>query len=761
MSTSVIKFVGDPAGTTSAARSASVEVALDTIDLDIKIPIGPRPGSSTIVVSSVVSEELQKIFDAGGRFRLQASGVYAGSEDSGFRETDIDWQDLWLAECLGAVSPSDPNDIAWRIEDNRRFTMGLTAHGVFNRDRVVNEFDELAAGNFGQFYRLNKIGYYTSTMRAAGALRFARFDAEEFEVWTALEGLRYMLTTWFDQRSDAAELPDGSPFKPFVLYDGDPELEIGEGGEGPGMENGYPLQNLKMTGPWWRVVATLCRLAHVSYAPDVRGRWRVFRVDPRAFPRKLGGYTGGGKVLARQRANLRSRDHRTLFVPRYDFRVDFEDSTVPSFAVPQTASTVDDAVEFAPIRAQNVVILPFDVVDPDSGEVVQAGTILTFAEAIRLWNAYPDVNYPPNFINTFGLLSLGLIRRMVHSRKLALALSNDARFKHTGGTHVHGSAIASTIYDFWHRLFQIDAAVRDHIRRPEAKTGNIASFRTGQRQPSRVYCDHTLVKTIYGAVQDGDEPVAGLGFHRMRAWPDGDTTKRLVDAQPADHFELRVQDPVNGLFILKRLTDIKGIYGDAILETFDIGPSNIVGRRVATSPAFLERCTPDPIWRATWLFSAELVTTRRANYFVVSKPGDEPPSPSEARGPVHEELVRKVNAGFRWSDENSRARVDEDTGELVLEGWEVYNRDRLEAIARSMRMEHYFELQDWVIGRFRALGFSPEVDRPQGNYGVGLRHSEGLFEAEYTAQAPRRRSIFETVGREGAALFYQIEEDDS
>ncbi|MDF1667238.1 MAG: hypothetical protein P1V97_36170, partial [Planctomycetota bacterium] len=716
-------------------------VDLDCPILNLKIPTGTRPGRSSIVVSEAIDQELQNLANP---VSLVCRGGHLGGYDDGIQDVNFAWSDLYLSERLGCPDPTDPTTVQWIIEDNRRWVKDIECVGFMNKQRIANEFDELVevGTNFGQFHRIGTFAYFVNTTRDPSGIKFSRYDAETFKPWTAFTGFEFMLTTFFDLNKNRITFPDGKPFKPVVIFKGDKEK----------LDNGFPLHNFSLNGKWSMVVARLAKLANVTFVPNKKGEWIVFKLDPKILPRSIGGYTGAGNPVNRFRRNSRSAKHRTIYRSRYDFRVDFVE-TVAGEAGAQSTSTVVDSGDIFPITAVNVVITPFDMPGPD-GETVKRGTILPIEEFISILNLNPERHFPPTFLRIFGTLSLGFVKKFGVGQGMGFWLSFD--HTKTGGSTPFGRAVAKTLYDFWRKLFQIPKELRDNLDKIKAKTSEVVDTRTGKQAPSRVYFDHTLIPTFWGAGQPGTMPEEGTGFLTVRPWAVGDADKKFDDADPCDFAELTVKDGNNGLFLVKTLPDLEGQFGRVLFTTFKKLPPNVVG--IDGVSHFLETSEQDGSWRCSFQFSAELISSNIENYYVVEKPATE--APTDGQGPVKEERVRQVFAGYAWNDETSTATIDQQSGELKVSGFDLYNENRLKSIALGLRQTHYFYMQDWLIGEFRASGFDPDKDLPQSNYDVALQHSEGFFEAVYNAKAPKPKPLFEVISPEAAELLFKFDEDE-
>jgi len=734
MKRSTIQIVSQGSGQTADRNSGAV--AIDDSRLTLNIPIGPYSGRSIITVSDVIDQKLRTL---SSRISLVGKGVHIGGYKDSFEKTDFTIHDLYLAERLGSPDPNDPTIVQWIIEDNRRWLQNIQSLGFMNKQRIANEFDDLVevGTNFGQFHRIGVFAYFVNTTKDKSAVKFARFDAEEFAPWTAFQGLKFMLTTFFEVVEKRVLEETGTKFRPRIKII---EEKV--------IDNGFPLQNFSLNGPWPIVVARLMRLAHVSFVPNAKGEWVVFRLDPKKFPRKIGGYSGAGNAIRRDRNNSRSQSHKSIFRSRYDIRADFVEGSSASGAV---TSVVDES-NILPVQLLNVVITPFDMTD-ENGDTVKRGTILEISEFLRVVNLDPERHFSSNFRNLFGSLTLCIVKRLVTSPDLAYHLTVDSQ--RTLGRNPFGAAIAKTLYDFYRKLMQIPKGLRDNLDKIKTVTSEVADTRTGKQMPTRVHFDHTLIPTFWGAGNPGTMPEEGSGFFTQRPWPAGDQTRKLDDANPSDFAEVKVFDQTNGLFLVKTLSDLEGNFGRVIFTTFKTLPPNVVG--IDGISHFLSQTEQDDQFRLSFVFSAELISSNPENYFIVEKPPEE--EPTTAKGPVHEERVRQVFAGFSWNDDTSAAEIDEKTGEFIVSGFDLYNKNRLESIALGLRQTHYFYMEDWLIGRFKAAGYNPDVDSPRGNYGVSLNHSEGFFEASYDAKSPKPKPIFEVISEEAAELLFKLDED--
>lgn len=744
--------------------AGGAEVFLDeAVGFSMPIPVGARPGRWPLLVDPATDRELQKL---SGPLKLVAKGVHWGDPEGqgpdGRRETDFEWADLWLDDRDGSVDPNENSLVKWWLEDNRRFAAGLESQGFMNMQRVGNEFEDLVeAGNFSEFFRIPKFLTFKTTMRAAGSLKFARYDAEDEDaaIWTAFEGLQYMLTTFFDSKvalgpaegsrallnlteKERARLPDGQIFKPKVVYRGDPAE----------LDNGFPLQNFSLKGPWWRVVNSLLRLSHLGLVPNNKGEWVVFPLDPAAFPRPVGGYEGGGFNIGRDRSRHRSLTHRSVFRTRYEFRADFTDSIATRNQAFSTASVGPSLV--LPIQVENVGVNPFDIEDPDNpGQTLERGTIQTLELLVRAWNAKASTVFPTSFVSQFGTLTFGMIKTYTLTPALAMWLTFD--FRKGGLRNEKGAAIAATIYSFFRRCFRIPQGLRDHLYRIKPQMVEVRDTRTGKVAPSRVYFDHTLIMSWHGAFGPGGGD-GTTGLVEVRPWPVGDAQKLLSAATPSEHATVRVFNEAQGVFIIKPLADIESMYSGVYFTTFSQLPAaNIVG--IDGVPTLIERATQDTEFRLSFLFSAELLGNNPRSTVIFEKPEDE--YPVGGGGGVFEEAVSSVYAAAAWVDGQTTAEVDEVSGELQVKGHELRNRDILTSLARGLRLQHYFGQDDWVLGVFRAPGFDPAVDQATGAHDLSISHREGLFEAVYSAGQPFPPSIFEAISPEAAALLYRFDEE--
>lgn len=733
-------------------------------DLAVLIPIGPYVGRWKIRVSTTVDRQISALQNP---VKLVCKGVLFGAGEGGSQVTDFEYEDLWIADRLGSPNPSDPTVVEWVIEDNRRWAQGLKSLGMMNGMRLSNEFEEFDGiapeNNFGQYNRIPKFSYMIPTCRGDGII-FSEYDNEDFKIWTAFEAVQWMMTRFFSipnpDGTARASLPDGRAFIPKVIF------------KGNDLENGFPLQDFSLDGPWPIVIARLLRLAHLSFVTNSKGEWVVFSLKPHKFNRKVGEYSTAGHVVRRDRHRTRSRSHRTIFKSRYDFRVDVVEDSTSSLGVGS------DQGEIFPIVADNVVIMPFTIQDKrdgGTGDFVRRGTIVKITEFFDLLNADAANSYPPGWVDTYKELSLNHCRRYLVGPTMASLMTVDVT--RAEQRHPRGAAIAKCLYDFYRKLYQIPKHLKDTLTKLKAVTSDVADTRTGKPAPSRVYFDHTLVLTRHGAFQPGSAPTLGAGFMTVRPWPQTDTVKRLDTAEASDYAKITVYDQAQGLFLISELTDIEGHYGRMFPHTFTEFPqSAVVGVDGVVHFLEAEDAVQDLLFRAAWVFSAEVISPNLGNFFVVSKPVGE--EPTDGLGPIHEHRMRGVYAGFPWNDDFSAADIID--GSLVLSGFnseslpesgnpdesanlnQPYNTARLQSVAKGLRSQHYFEQQDWIIGTFKAPGFSPEIDTPAGNYTVGISHTgDGMFEAVYNASQPRAQPIFEFISKDAADLLFRFDEERS
>jgi len=733
--------------------------------ISVRIPTGTRPGTWTILASEANDAALQA-FDKTKPIILRAQGTVLGWQDKGIDgDFSFAFKELWLADRVGVEKMDDATVVRWTVEDNRRWMRGIRSFGEMNVDRFANEFEEFPGevedSNFAQYHRIPKFSLLRNTCKADGDTGFARFDAEAFRRFSAFEAVRFMLTDFFDIQPDRVRLPDGSDFRPKIVFAEPPEK----------LDNRHPIQNQSLEGPWALVTSRLMRMAHVSMVPNVDGEWVIFRLRPGEFRRAVGGYVGGGYPIQPDRSRSRSIIHRSYFRTRYDIRADYEDRIPTDGAgAPVLTSTVerDDPDNVLPVKVANVLIAPFDTTNPKTGVTIRRGSI---PESFEVWieslnaenEANPGLNFPKSFTDDFGPLTMGFIKSRIVGPMLASLLSVD--LTRAGNRHPRGAAVAKTCYDFFRRLFQIPRELRDNLKKIKAEVGDVADTRTGKVAPSRVYFDHTLVLTYYGAFQPGKAPQEGAGFMTVRPWPVGDTQKLISEAEASDYARIRVYDQAQGLFLIQPLTDIEGNYGRVVFTTFgEFPPDAIVGLDGAAH--FLETSRQDDVWRATWLFSAEVRSAHPRNFYVIppfgtpdNGPREEGGPPNKGSGPVSEEIVRQAFANYAWVDGKSKTSIGKD-GQLVFEGFRLANESRLLSIAKGLQRTHYFEQDDWLIGAFRAPGFVPGVDVPAGNYEVSWQHDgSGLFEAVYNTFRPVPPPVFEALSREAAALLFKIDED--
>lgn len=704
---------------------------------------------------------------------LTVKGVHygdpEGSGQRGEKATDFQWVDLWLVEPVGAASPVDPSITVWYLEDSRRFAQNLTSIGMMNAQRVGNEREDAIeeGGNFNQFFRIPKFVTLKNTMKAPGAIQFARFDEEAPEIWTAFEGLQWMLGAYFDQDVFAtsedidtrekglenpkprAQLPDGSRFKPKIVYrdlDGSFKTTPPQG-----LENEFPIQIFNLNGPWATIVSKLLRLAHCGMVPNNKGEWVVHRMDPKAFPRKVGEYEGGGFVIQPDAKNRRAINHRTYVRTRYEWRADFVEN-VGTIEKPNTTTVTDDDAVL-PIPLINYAVNPFDLIDPDDPtKILTKGSIYPFELLIRAWNNEKSRVFPPEFINNFGKLTLPFIKKAILTPMLAMNLTFDVRIG--GQRNQLGAAIASTIYDFYRTLLGIPQDFRDQLKRIRPDMVRILDTRTNRVAPSRAFVDHTIVSSYHGAF------IAGAGDHQsglvdMSPWPVGDTNKLIEQARASEHIRVTLFNDSLGIFRLKPLVDVAGNFSRVMFTTFrDLPFVNMVG--IDGIPRSLEKATQEDEYRASFLFSSEILSVSPKTTVVIEKGINE--APADGRGPVYEEQLRSIFAAMAWVDGRTEAGFDNQTGAFEVKGHEWLNKLLIESAARGLRDQFYFAQQDWVLGEFFAPSFDPEKDIPAGNYDVSFNYADGLFEAGYYATRPRSKPFFETLIPEAAELLFRFDE---
>lgn len=739
-------------------------VYLDAVSrLRVEIPVGAYPGRFYLDVSTAVDQQLRG-FDPALPISIVGAGRAPGAGPWGGELTNFAYRNLWIAERQLAPNRNDTDAVRWIFEDSRRWLRSIRGLGVFNEQRIVNEFDELPGvdidSNFGQFNRLPRVSYWTVTARTPGGNRFAGYDeGDVLEIWTAYQALRYMLTGFFDNDPGRVTLPNGQNFRPDVFFDGS-DLDL---------DNKFPLSSFPMDAPWPKVVQGLLRRGQLGLCPRADGKWVVFRMKPEAFRRKIAEYTGGGHVIKPDRRYKRARRHRTIFKTRYDIRADVSISRT-SPKVVAVESFDPGAPQVFPIQLDPVVITPFDLPDPRrdrGGLVIRRGTILketTFIEAINLSQ---DEFLPASFLTEYpGGLTLDLVDRGVLSPQLAEALSIDRTIS-VGQRHPTGPAIAATFYDSHRRLFQIPQDILEFLRNIQARVGDVADNATGRVGPSRVYFDHCLILSAHGSIDPGLAPESGLGFSNQRPWPVGDANKLISAAQASDFAQLQVLDPSQGLFKIAPIAAVDGLVEGWVPYTFKKFPPDATTGISQEIPAYLSQVEADDEWRASWIFSAEIRTNALANHFFVESL---PPAMTKAFGPEVEEKARGVRAAYPWNDATSKTEIADD-GQIVLSGFNdgtggiaaniPYNRGRLSSIAGGLASSYYFEEQDWIVGTYRAPGYLPDKDFPAGNFNIVITHNPatGIFETVFRCFKPESPPLFENLSRDAAALLYKLDDD--
>lgn len=670
------------------------------------------------------------------------------------RSTLFDIENLFLQRSADIVRM---HRTRWFLTDIRWFLQRVWVAVDFGISRPANEFIKLTKDARGDFNRAAKRHFLPHTIRRRGTLRFANnlTPDEELEHWTALEAVKYMLSGFFSTQRGRVTLPDGSLYRP--KFKVDPDV----------VDNKRLLINFTTNQHWPFTMRRLLAMAHVGIYVDPTGTFRVFSLDPKNLPSKVGGYTGAGVPTSVVRIRERPRNPRVHMRRDNEIRLNFFERVGEG-----SATVTRESAGLARINGnnlENVVILPQDVRDAATGQVFQRGQIVEIRKALELWRNDPD-NPPPPLLNRPGRYGIDLdtIRRHVLTGSLATLWVTSLAKQHRRN-ELWASRV-KTVYTSYRRVFRVIPELLDMIATFKKETGSIVDPVTGKRSPEAVWMDHfripsSRIKTPKGYQTGANKLRPGRNVY---AW-DGnlqaiDDPKALpLDGTPVAPAKVNFIDKRQGLFSVDFLPDI---YGDTlrfIRGTFEDHPFFQMGYLVTSNAKYLTQMEQEELWRLSVLLSVtfRVPNDQRRNEIVeVSDvPGYTAPA---ALGPEVDIFFGSHHAIRTWRDGQSEFVVNAD-GQLELQGNELANESTVQDLARGVFDDLFFRFEDRVIGVFRARGFEADVDRPTGSVrGVTVEYDgrKGSLESVYDATAlPTPPPFWELLPPNTQRILYRLEAD--
>jgi len=703
---------------------------------------------STFILSDVASQNLSTVSNP---VNLEANVFYRLNTTEELSNVFI--ENLYLRTPI----PIGDHKQRWTLSDIRWVLEKRNVPELFGMTRQANEFKKLTPDARGDFNRAPLRHFIGATLKKSGKLEFGNqfTNGELLEHWTALEALKYMLSTWIKDHNIKINSVKINT-----------ELKIDDDVK----DNKRPLVNFATNQPWPRVVRRLLSLAHVGLYVDETGAFVVFNLAPLDLPSHVGGFTGAGNPTKSDLRRDRPSNVRVLFRKDMELRCNFFEAFKED-ANKQITETGFGAAKLK-LNArtiENVCILPQDVTDANTGEIAQRGQIVTLEKALLLWKNDPD-NPPPPLVSKAGSVGVDLntIRKHVLTGSLAtLWVTSLAKLNRKNDLW---ASRVKTVYSAYRRMFRIVPEFLDMIENIRNETGQIADNVTGKRPPAAVWMSHFRIPSSRIKTKEGFTKGANKLKPAFNVYPWGEAKQNVTDHRrlplqgtEVSPMQISWVDKRQGLFKVDFLPDLYGDVFRYIRGTFpsDQSPFFQKGFLLGTDQRKLSQMSLDESFQLSVLFSVTLRTPNNDSKMEVIEI-EKSKIPPNSEGPEADIIFGSMHAFRIWNDNSSEIDIDPKTGQLNINGNDLANKSIIEDLATAVFDDVKFRFQNLIIGIFRGIGHDSQIDRPFGSYQTAMEYNggKGSMKTIYDSSSPPSPPpIWELLPPDTQRVLYRLEDN--
>lgn len=725
---------------------------------------GPYSPRVELLVDSRTDNELQRL--GVGPFPLEFQGQFSPRNSADF-SSSFTHSGVYLGERLGG---RDTMQVSWWLYDIRQWFRFVDVDCNLNETRPLNETQDYFSGAIGFFNRVRKIGYNSGTMATGDKLApsFGDPDSEPqgLRPWTAFQFCMYLLTTWMKENKDIVKPTGyGGIWPPKVILD--PQSKP--------TDNGVTMSTARIKKPWPKVFRKYAREAFIDIDWDPQNsQFIVYSRQPTSIPDEYGNYIGHGTKV---RANFQRTAPRAVNVKmrrQIEARFNYVEPTNEL----ATRTPRNTALEL-----EQVLSLPQDITDPDTGILYRAQTYVPLETAFRLYNN--DQNYPvPKRIDNNGnssTLTFGydLLRRYSKNKSLANVVLYDP-LQTEISRQIYSARVAS-LYSSYRRLFRIPVFWLELIEDLQANRVAVIDPLTRKATPSPVYLDHFVQWSRRSFRLNTIANPKMISGQNNYAWP-GPLQDRsdignlaLADGIPSKYHSIRIENKAQGIIEVVDVLDPFDKVGQTWPATFDKIPQTAFSRGgIAVNT--LDEIRYEDQFRLATILSLRLKTPNSRNKFFIRRfesgkeNKDQPPAiingalkPVVLRGSRLGPEVDVTNEAMpvleEWIDGQSRVIPIRGGPGVEISGNEIVNKNQIADVCKAAIEDVNFSTQDATYGRFGSPGYNNASDRPNGQLSAFVvRYTDGgKLETFVDATQPiRSPSIKEALSPETLQYIFRI-----
>ena len=718
-----------------------------------------RGGSSAevpLIVDTIAHEQIRQL--GGEQFlRYDGPGVDLNVSRIGF---------IKQGKAVGA------SRVLYILGDRRFLVQGLIVDKLFNGIRRINERLIVKGNvdpNIAQFAAHPKRNYIRHTCRKESIdrndlnQRFASGVDDDFEPWTALGALRYLL-------SDGGWIAEKEAFE----FDGVTPFTFGPVDFSGATERKILLRGWNPKSHWGDAVDYLLRRARMSLFVDPEGNFVVRDLEPdNAQFSGFGLYAGAGGIPIREDLT-KSAPQKIKIRYRKRFEIRFNYSEQLDFKPTQTVERGAQGNKID-LRVRNVFKLPQEILQFQRAQVVPA------SDAIDAWDKDPEPDNNPRIgLNgPFGFpWELARIKRYFLHQALAHNYSIDwsrPQFKN----EILESRVAE-VYQSFRTLFQLPELLLDYIEDLDERSVEIIDPATGRRQPQPVAVDYLAWDSVLHHNKRGNSkggknstvnPQANQsnsGQGHVRNHPiakNGDLTtkdpaKFKFEDLVTSPARIVIDDQTLGLVKLDFVKDLKGT-----TVAYDPGLAlNIPSYRFITRQRrfFTREMILLDLFRLSFKLSIRFRSNNEETKFL-SLVGDTPSTYgiTRAEGPILEKFFPGFEAGYEWT-EGQTLEIDSETNQLAVNGVganALINEGIIQDIAEAEYSSIWFDYRPRIIGFYGAPGWTGNLPSGQAEQVLASYAGNGRMETILGASRPVPRpsnwEFFDPVTRNFVGRFIE------
>ncbi len=743
----------------------TLEIPFDGNDVvEWNFQIGGEAAVSQFRVSSDFDAELSRVFRTTA-FDLvyQAPG-----------EPEVVVKDVWVTQRVRNLGPSGA---LWRAADKRWWVGSKMVDTLFNGMRTINDVTrpgDLVPANVAIFTQVPKKAFIPPTCKSPDdEIRFHSPDDEDFQPWTALQALKWMVSDegWLATLEKPPIQPDGTPFSfgDVLISNKVRERKIL-------LKRWNPKQH------WRTAIASLQREARVGVYVNEDGRFVIEDLEViNSITQGYGLYRGSGGVPATNSLALTAPRVLNYHFPKYyEIRWEYDEVYLQQ---------IRDRTELAPGKLlkkgpglfqpgdtfwlENVVRIPQDIEGWKAGQWVEIG------EALEAWKKDPDrqplgaLGAPFNKPQDFW--SFEALRKFMVTTAYAHVIQRDPRRPNFKDEILEGRV--ATLYQSYRQIFRIPEAWMDHIEDIKAKTGVISDAASRLRQPSPVYVDYsTWDSFLFHKSRSGSPRKQGKGTGHLQSYPlatsEQDPFQKLLNPALKRSIDLRIDDMTRSPAKVKWLDRAQGVFEvefpkDLTGATLKYQPGlytqdslTQIAPRLPNNVVNAARRQFDETFRLVVILSIRFRSPNSARKFATIEIDGRQFLPYPPLGPEADRMYGGFEAFKRHEDFAVSWGTDPKTGHLVVDHRGEYeNLEILSEIAYGEANREYYAFIPRRIGTFRAKGWTGQGPIGQVRR-TRLLFQGGRMETELNAETPPARpTIWEFLSPSTRNIVARFEND--